>query len=291
MDRLGGHLGSRGLGSGLSVSQRRRQAVHGLIVLTLFSGVALWRHDLFAASWRAMIVSLSAPGPARWRVLGQGIFLAAIFAATLIAAVSSPRPARDALGALAAAVAGWSAEAWGTRLGLWSYYTGERPPLWIVPAWPLGALVIERAGRALRERFGPAPDSLYAGPRAACLLCVLSFCAPRLGNVWAWAGPAAVAASLWLGASPAEEGWTLAAGLVCVFFADTWGTSMRCWSYYMGRAPRGWSVGVVFGMAFDTALVIGCLRLADACAAFTDFSLEFSRKERQNSVTNPRREP
>jgi hypothetical protein len=30
-------------------------------------------------------------------------------------------------------------ESWGTQTGLWSYYTLERPPLWIIPAWPTPA--------------------------------------------------------------------------------------------------------------------------------------------------------
>ncbi|MBN2502290.1 MAG: hypothetical protein JXB38_16015, partial [Anaerolineales bacterium] len=30
-------------------------------------------------------------------------------------------------------------EGWGTQTELWTYYTNERPPLWIIPAWPIAS--------------------------------------------------------------------------------------------------------------------------------------------------------
>jgi hypothetical protein len=35
-------------------------------------------------------------------------------------------------------------ESWGTQSNLWFYYTFERPPLWIIPAWPIASLAIDR---------------------------------------------------------------------------------------------------------------------------------------------------
>jgi hypothetical protein len=35
-------------------------------------------------------------------------------------------------------------ESWGTQTNLWFYYTAERPPLWIIPAWPIASLSIDR---------------------------------------------------------------------------------------------------------------------------------------------------
>ena len=40
-------------------------------------------------------------------------------------------------------------ESWGTQTNLWHYYTAERPPLWIIPAWPIASLSIDRITRAL----------------------------------------------------------------------------------------------------------------------------------------------
>src|SRR5688572_2093207 len=38
-------------------------------------------------------------------------------------------------------------ESWGTQTNLWHYYTAERPPLWIIPAWPIASLSIDRLTR------------------------------------------------------------------------------------------------------------------------------------------------
>ena len=38
-------------------------------------------------------------------------------------------------------------ESWGTQTQLWTYYTYERPPLWILPAWPIASLAIDRLAR------------------------------------------------------------------------------------------------------------------------------------------------
>jgi hypothetical protein len=43
-----------------------------------------------------------------------------------------------------ATIGGLVIEAWGTQTNLWFYYTSERPPLWIVPAWPIATLSIDR---------------------------------------------------------------------------------------------------------------------------------------------------
>jgi hypothetical protein len=43
-------------------------------------------------------------------------------------------------------------ESWGTQTELWTYYTLERPPLWIIPAWPIASLSIDRLVR-ISDRF------------------------------------------------------------------------------------------------------------------------------------------
>src|SRR5512135_3077385 len=56
---------------------------------------------------------------------------------------------RDALIIFVATLGGLVIEAWGTQTNLWFYYTRERPPLWIVPAWPIATLSIDRITRLL----------------------------------------------------------------------------------------------------------------------------------------------
>ena len=62
---------------------------------------------------------------------------------------------------------GLAIETWGTQTGLWFYYTGEQPPLWIIPAWPIASLSVDRITRALRRVTSPAMRLLPGeSPRA-----------------------------------------------------------------------------------------------------------------------------
>ena len=47
------------------------------------------------------------------------------------------------------ACGGLAIESWGTQTNLWHYYTAERPPLWIIPAWPIASLSTDRITRTL----------------------------------------------------------------------------------------------------------------------------------------------
>ena len=48
-------------------------------------------------------------------------------------------------------IGGLVIESWGTQTNLWHYYTAERPPLWIIPAWPIASLSIDRLVRILQK--------------------------------------------------------------------------------------------------------------------------------------------
>ncbi|MDE2038572.1 MAG: hypothetical protein KGO96_03535 [Elusimicrobia bacterium] len=272
------------------LSKRNLRLCYAAAVLSSFAAVLCWRRDLSVPAWNGLLSALARPGPAPWPLLAQGLLLAAILSATLFALAWSPRPLPDAIAMLLAAAAGWAAEAWGTRLGFWSYYTRERPPLWIIPAWMLGTLLVERAARAL-ARHGRPPALLDSFLRPLCLLAVLVFCAPRLRDAVSWAGPAAAAVCLWLGAGRGEENWRLPAAMFLVFFADAWGAASQCWTYYLGRQPPALAAGIAFAMAFDAALAVGCLRLADAILPFTVFSLEIRDEEPHNNPEASRRTP
>lgn len=244
------------------MNRDRERALYAVLIAGVFAAVALWRFDLVLQAARATQWSLARGGAARWKVLGEAGLFAAILAAAWRAIPASTRPAHDAAVMLLAFAGGWAVEAWGTRLGIWSYYTGERPPLWIVPAWSVGAALVERLGEAARARWGPAPRAAYwAAAAAAFAVCVLT-CRPFLAAPQAWAGLALVGAALAAKPAEADEFWTLTAGFCAVFFADLWGTTNGCWSYYLaGRAGGLWR-GIAFGMALDSAVVLGCLRCA-----------------------------
>ena len=47
------------------------------------------------------------------------------------------------------------------QVHLWQYYTGEPPPLWIIPAWPVAQLAINRIVRFLRVTLPKHPRKLW----------------------------------------------------------------------------------------------------------------------------------
>ncbi len=58
---------------------------------------------------------------------------------------------------------GLAIESWGTQTNLWHYYTAERPPLWIIPAWPIASLSIDRITRLLDWIIGRTTRILQPG--------------------------------------------------------------------------------------------------------------------------------
>ena len=75
--------------------------------------------------------------------------LVGIFAFMSLTIMARANLKRDALIVLVGMVGGLVIEAWGTQTNLWHYYTAERPPLWIIPAWPIASLSIDRITRGL----------------------------------------------------------------------------------------------------------------------------------------------
>jgi hypothetical protein len=64
----------------------------------------------------------------------------------------------DALIVFVGTFGGLVIESWGTQTNLWFYYTAERPPLWIIPAWPIASLAIDRMVRFLEVvKLKPRP--------------------------------------------------------------------------------------------------------------------------------------
>src|SRR5512143_488702 len=85
---------------------------------------------------------------------------------------------------------GLAIESWGTQTNIWHYYTAERPPLWIIPAWPIASLSIDRITRALdflttrAQGDHPCPKTLLAVLYWSCFgsfyLLMLWFVAPTV---------------------------------------------------------------------------------------------------------------
>lgn len=77
-----------------------------------------------------------------WLLIGIFLFMS-------LAIVARADLRSDGLIILVGTLGGLAIESWGTQTNLWSYYTSERPPLWIIPAWPIATLAIDRITRLL----------------------------------------------------------------------------------------------------------------------------------------------
>jgi hypothetical protein len=151
-------------------------------------------------------------------------------------------------------VGGLVIESWGTQTNIWHYFTAERPPLWIVPAWPIASLSIDRLYRWL-QRLLPS-SSPRAWPFAALYALIFpAFYALMLAFVWPTLGKSLTVAALILCAfliltpvDPRAMVLTFIAGAGLGYFLELWGTTRECWTYYTLETPPLFAV-LAHGMA------------------------------------------
>src|SRR5574341_1094779 len=103
-------------------------------VATLFVIVVVW--------WPLVVDYFATADPARPLWVQLDWLLLGIFAAMSLLIMSVADLKADALIVAVGLAGGLVIESWGTQTNLWTYYTLERPPLWIVPALPIANLAI-----------------------------------------------------------------------------------------------------------------------------------------------------
>ena len=163
---------------------------------------------------------------------------------------------------------GLAIESWGTQTNLWHYYTSERPPLWIIPAWPIASLSIDRITRLLGfglQRLCEAPlwgkslvrsretsesviKILYWLTFAAFLSLMLFFVAPTFDKSYTWLS---LILCILLILTPTDYRFallTFIAGSGLGYFLEVWGTTRECWIYYTLQTPPLFAV-LAHGMA------------------------------------------
>lgn len=155
---------------------------------------------------------------------------------------------------------GLAIESWGTQTHLWNYYTSERPPLWIIPAWPVASLAIGRltrflsigadyAGQSLRVVHLPGLWARLANYRTlywlifpAFYLLMLVFVWPTLDKPATWLS---LMASALLIITPSDRRMAVlifTAGSALGYFLELWGTTRACWTYYTFQTPPVFAV-------------------------------------------------
>ena len=166
---------------------------------------------------------------------------------------------------------GLAIESWGTQTNLWRYYTAERPPLWIIPAWPIASLSIDRITRFLNWsieqacRKGKAAtlhalvSNLYWITFASFYALMLIFVAPTFDKSYTWLSLLLCGLLI---LNPTDHRFaflTFIAGSGLGYYLELWGTTRECWTYYTYQTPPLFAV-LAHGMAavafWRTGLVI-----------------------------------
>jgi len=187
----------------------------------------------------------------------------------------------DALIIFVGFVGGLVIESWGTQTEIWSYYTAERPPLWIIPAWPIAGLSIDRMVRILKHWIiGSRKSTAYShktvifdltwcpssGFTVVYWLIFPIFYALMLSFVWPSVDKSLTIMALILVAffilTPTNHRisvLTFLAGSGLGYFLEVWGTTRLCWTYYTLEMPPIFAV-FAHGMAavafWRTSLVV-----------------------------------
>ena len=149
-------------------------------------------------------------------------------------------------------VGGLAIEGWGTQTNLWFYYTQERPPLWIIPAWPIASLSIDRLTRLLNRWLPEKQERLYRAiywlTFGAFYGLMLVFVFPTLDKSLTWLS-LLLCALVILSEKEHRTAWLVfVAGSGLGYFLELWGTTRECWTYYTYQTPPFFAV-LAHGMA------------------------------------------
>jgi hypothetical protein len=220
-----------------------------------------------------------------WRYIDW--LLIGIFAVMSMTVIIHANLKTDLLIIFVGVCGGLAIESWGTQTNLWHYYTAERPPLWIVPAWPIASLSIDRITRFLlfvttgdtkvTKGFKEKTfvDSLALSPTAQrprsvtggrpsvvpfvfkilywvmftyFLSLMLVFVVPTFDKSFTWLS---LGLCVLLILTPTDYRYallTFVAGAGLGYYLELWGTTRECWTYYTYQTPPLFAV-LAHGMA------------------------------------------
>lgn len=148
---------------------------------------------------------------------------------------------RDVMLVLVSFIGGFVIESWGTHTGLWAYYTGEKPPLWILPAWPIATIAIERLVRIFEIAFHGIPDRwirrMYFLVFTGFLVYMLYFIRPTIQMPFSMMALSGVILVAFIPGDFRISLVTFIAGASLGIFLEYWGTTRECWTYYTLQKP------------------------------------------------------
>jgi hypothetical protein len=149
-------------------------------------------------------------------------------------------------------IGGLVIESWGTQTNLWHYYTAERPPLWIIPAWPIASLSIDRLVRFLDKAIPHWNIHAYKitywliFPEFYALM--HTFIQPTLDKSLTLCALGLVSLLMLSPNNHRIAVLTFIAGSGLGYFLERWGTTRECWTYYTYQTPPLFAI-LAHGMA------------------------------------------
>jgi len=185
--------------------------------------------------------------------------LIAIFLFMSVTIISRADLKTDGLIVFVGIFGGLAIESWGTQTNLWHYYTAERPPLWIIPAWPIASLSIDRITRflnwtisKLEQRIAPLQKHLfpilYWTVFASFYTLMLAFVTPTFDKSYTWLSLLLCGLLILTPTNRRIATLTFLAGAGLGYYLELWGTTRECWTYYTFQKPPFFAV-LAHGMA------------------------------------------
>jgi hypothetical protein len=180
-----------------------------------------------------------------WLLIGNFLFMTLMIMANTDIKADLPIVVIGLFGGLAI-------EGWGTQTSLWTYYTYERPPLWIIPAWPIASLAIDRLYRLIKFGTAKVPEKIFKILHwilfPVFLTLMVAFIIPTLDMSLTILS---LILCIFLVLTPIDHRATVLifiAGSGLGYFLELWGTTRLCWIYYTQQTPPLFAV-FAHGMA------------------------------------------
>ncbi len=212
-------------------------------LLSLFVAVIL----LIVVVWWPMVQEYASTFDPRYPLWAQlDWLLLGIFAAMSLLIMAGADLKADAWIVLVGIGGGLAIETWGTQTRLWTYFTLERPPLWIIPAWPIASLSIDRLARLLQVLLARLPASAYRWLYwiifPAFFAYMLAFAWPTLDQPATWLALLGVVVLTLAPTDHRRAVLIFLAGAGLGYFLERWGTTRECWTYYTHQTPPPFAV-------------------------------------------------
>ena len=218
-------------------------------ILTILADVGLvWVLVYFGlGGWRNGWLILRQVGLGGWLLLA-GVVLLLVYGSDY---------RRDVPLFAAGVLLGYWGEWWGTTRGVWTYWNGATPPVYLPPLWGLGLLSVERLSRLLRRSL---PELNTRAGRSVALALLALPLAATLAHSWPrlvlvdWRGRldlhffAGLAAALYLVGRTLRDPQAGLRSVLAIYlcgmllggFYEYMGTSWGEWAYITAETPPLW---------------------------------------------------